>query len=65
MPVLETITPEMADSTDAPRENESILRNDWSDFSPTATLRTTLTLHQTELQRPQGLENKEEDNMPP
>ena len=65
MPVLETITPEMADRTEAPKENESILRNDWSDFSPTATSRTTLTLHQPGLRRPQELENKEEDNMRP
>ena len=64
MPVLETTTPEVADSSEAPKENGSILRNDWSDL-PTATSRITLTLHQPRLRRLQELENKEEDNMRP
>jgi hypothetical protein len=59
-----TIKPETADSAEAPKENESILRNGWSDLS-IATSRIMLTLHQPRLRRLQELENIEEDKMPP
>lgn len=61
-PVLVTTTPETADSTAAPRENGSILRNNQPD-SPTAA--SKLTLYQLRLRRPQELGNKGEDNMHP
>ena len=66
LPVVETtnLKPNTADSAEAPKENESILRNVTvrSDL-PTAIQRITLTLHQTRLRRLQELENREEDNM--